>query len=112
MANWKYLVLITVMVVLFVAPLALNPGAKYSGSDDQGGELIEQIQPSFKPWIQPWWQPPSSEIQSLLFCVQTGLGALIIGYYIGVFKAGSGVTKDDSKSKCQSKATCTSVQEE
>ena len=85
------------MVALFVAPLALNPGASYSGSDDQGGELIEQIQTGYKPWIQPWWQPPSSEIESLLFSVQTGLGALIIGYYIGVFKASSGNMKDDSK---------------
>jgi cobalt/nickel transport protein len=83
------------MVVLFVAPLALNPAAKYSGSDDQGQELIEQIQTGYKPWIQPWWQPPSDEIQSLLFSVQTGLGALIIGYYIGVFKASAGTIKDD-----------------
>jgi cobalt/nickel transport protein len=85
------------MVALFVAPLALNPRASYSGSDDQGGELIEQIQTGYKPWIQPWWQPPSSEIESLLFSVQTGLGALVIGYYIGVFKASSGTIKDDSK---------------
>jgi cobalt/nickel transport protein len=85
------------MVALFVAPLALNPGASYSGSDDQGGELIEQIQAGYKPWIQPWWQPPSNEIESLLFSIQTGLGALIIGYYIGVFKASSGNMKDDSK---------------
>lgn len=106
-ANWKHLILIAAMVVLFVAPFALNPGASYSGSDDQGGELIEQIQTGYKPWIQPWWQPPSSEIQSLLFSVQAALGALIIGYYIGVFKAGSGVMKADSKSKSQSEATGT-----
>lgn len=97
--NGKYLVLLAVMIALFVAPLVLNPGANFSGSDDQGGELIEQIQTGYKPWIHPWWQPPGSEIESLLFSVQSGLGALIIGYYIGVFKAGSGVTKADPKSK-------------
>ena len=91
--NWRNIFLIAAMVALFVAPLALMPGAKFGGSDDQGPAMIEQIQPGYKPWIQNWWQPPSSEIESLIFSVQAGLGCLIIGYYIGVLKWGPRVTK-------------------
>lgn len=85
--NRKQIILIAVMVALFVAPFLLNSGAEFSGSDDQGTRLIQQIQSGFKPWAKPIWEPPSSEIQSLLFSVQAGLGALIIGYYVGVMRS-------------------------
>jgi cobalt/nickel transport protein len=94
----KQIIGITVMVALFVAPFLLNSGAEFSGSDDQGTQLIQQIQSGFKPWMKPIWEPPSTEIQSLLFSVQAALGALIIGYYIGVMRSNT-ESKVGSKKK-------------
>ncbi len=31
----------------------------------------------------PLWEPPSPEIESLLFAVQAALGAGVLGYYFG-----------------------------
>lgn len=88
-ANWKYVVLIGVIVLLFVVPLLMNPRAEFSGSDNQAEKLIQQIQIGYKPWRSPIWEPPSDEIESFLFSLQAAIGALIIGYYIGIMKAGS-----------------------
>ena len=57
--------------------------ALFSGSDDQGKQLITTIDPGYKPWFSPIWEPPSSEIESLLFALQAALGAGFVGYYFG-----------------------------
>jgi cobalt/nickel transport protein len=55
----------------------------FSGADDQAGKLIGQIAPKYEPWFKPLWEPPSSEIASLLFALQAALGAGVLFYYLG-----------------------------
>lgn len=78
--NWLLLLL---AVVLIIAPLVLNPGAEYGGADGEAEELITQINPGYEPWFSSIYEPPSGEIESLLFSIQAALGAGIIGYYLG-----------------------------
>jgi cobalt/nickel transport protein len=85
--RWKYFLLIAVTVALFAVPFLLGPGREFSGTDDQAEQMIKQIHAGYEPWTKPIWKPPSDEIETLLFCVQGGLGALVIGYCIGIMRS-------------------------
>jgi cobalt/nickel transport protein len=41
---------------------------------------------TYEPWFQPLWEPPSGEIESLLFSLQAAIGAVIIGYFFGYYR--------------------------
>ncbi|MBC7766331.1 MAG: energy-coupling factor ABC transporter permease [Hyphomonadaceae bacterium] len=78
--------LIVIVIAMTVAPLVLNKDAKFEGADAQANQLITQIDKNYKPWAMPFWQPPSGEVESLLFAVQAALGAGIIGYTLGYMR--------------------------
>lgn len=78
--NW---LLLLVAVALIVAPLILKPEAEYGGADGEAEGLITEIKPEYEPWFSSIYEPPSGEIESLLFSTQAALGAGIIGYYLG-----------------------------
>ncbi|MEM3382938.1 MAG: energy-coupling factor ABC transporter substrate-binding protein [Nitrososphaerales archaeon] len=80
----KHIVLIVVMLALFITPLIISPSAEFGGTDSAIEELISDQ--GYEPWFKPIWEPPSSEIESLLFAVQSAIGAVIIGYFIGFEK--------------------------
>jgi len=65
-----------------ILPLVFVKG-EYGGSDDQGSEAVAASRPGFKRWMEPIWEPPSPEIESLLFAVQAAIGAGVIGYVLG-----------------------------
>jgi len=67
----------------------------FGGSDDKPGAYIESHY-NYQPWFQPLWEPPSGEIESLLFAVQAAIGAIILGYFIGYFH-GRSKCKDDEE---------------
>lgn len=70
------------VVALVVLPLVLVHG-QFGGADDAGSAAIAASRQGFRPWFTPIWKPPSAEIESLLFAVQAGIGAGIIGYVLG-----------------------------
>lgn len=87
-------ILLLVAVVLMVAlPLIYvqkpepEPGRNeveiFAGADGQAKEMVTQIQPEYKPWFEPLLEPPSGEIESMLFALQAALGAGFIGYWLG-----------------------------
>ena len=85
--NWQTSLLIVAVLALAVVPLFLARGAEFSGSDDQASEAISQIQPGFEPWFHPLFEPPSAEIESLLFAVQASIGTAFIAFFFG-YKVG------------------------
>jgi cobalt/nickel transport protein len=106
MVDKKSIILLILVVVIIAFPLAFYNGKSgyFSGSDDQGSTAIEAT--GYHPWIQPLWTPPSSEIESLLFSIQTGIGAIIIGYIFGYYNGQAkerkkrekeGITKKESE---------------
>ncbi len=72
------------MVALFIVPFIISPSAEYGGADSAVEELISNQ--GYEPWFSPIWEPPSSEIESLLFALQASIGAIIIGYFVGFEK--------------------------
>lgn len=75
--------LLVAVVLLVVSPLILFSQAEFVGSDEQAEQIITEMNAEYQPWFQPLWEPPSGEIESLLFAVQAALGAGFIGYYLG-----------------------------
>lgn len=89
MKTSTLIILSVIVIILFVAPLVIYQGygedeGYFGGSDDQAGDIIEQT--GYKPWFSSIWEPPSGEIESLLFALQAAIGALIIGYAFGYWR--------------------------
>ncbi|MEG1311305.1 MAG: energy-coupling factor ABC transporter substrate-binding protein [Romboutsia sp.] len=78
--NW---ILLLLTLALIITPLVINSGAEYGGADGEAEDLIAQINPSYEPWFSSIYEPPSGEIESLLFSSQAALGTGVIGYYLG-----------------------------
>jgi cobalt/nickel transport protein len=79
-----FIVFIVAFAALFLYEQNAQTQAKWEGSDDQGSAAIEAT--GYTPWIQPLWTPPSTEVESLLFSIQSGLGAFVIGYFFGFYR--------------------------
>jgi cobalt/nickel transport protein len=56
----------------------------FAGADEQAEAMVEELRPDYTPWAEALWEPPSGEIESLLFMLQAGLGAGLLGYYLGL----------------------------
>ena len=93
MKKFQNIILLVAVVVLVALPLIFiqkpepEPGQKeveiFTGSDDQAKNMITQIRPDYKPWVESLLSPPSGEIESMLFSLQAALGAGFIGYWLG-----------------------------
>jgi cobalt/nickel transport protein len=81
----KNLILLLAVVALAIAPLFIHAGgtAEFSGADGQAEGVIGEMHPDYQPWFTSIWEPPSGEIESLLFALQAALGAAVLGFYFG-----------------------------
>lgn len=94
MSELKKLTLIVVflisVIILLTALLpqitGINPS--WSGADDAAAAAISSS--DYEPWFSPLWEPPSKEIESLLFSLQAAIGAGIIGYIAGWYRGRKG----------------------
>jgi cobalt/nickel transport protein len=79
------------VVVLFIAAFAYvssNQTHEWGGADSQAEDVISDLTGgTYTPWFQSIYQPPSGEIESLLFSLQAATGSLIIGYFLGYYRA-------------------------
>ena len=90
--NKKLVISILVIVVLMaIVPLFMLKNAEFGGSDDARSEVVSEIKGGeYEPWFNPIIETVlgkelPGEVESLLFCVQTGIGVGIIAYYMGRF---------------------------
>ena len=60
--------------------------SEFGGADGEAEGVILDINPDYEPWAEPILEPPSGEIESLLFSVQVAIGAGTIGYILGMFR--------------------------
>ncbi|KMY54311.1 cobalamin biosynthesis protein CbiN [Bacillus sp. FJAT-27231] len=79
----KNILLFMLVVLLAAAPLVTNRAAEFNGADGEAEEAITEMNPGYTPWFDTLWEPPSGEVESLLFVLQATVGALFIGYFIG-----------------------------
>lgn len=91
--------LVLLVIGMIALPLAFIKG-EYGGTDDAAKQAIDTVNPDYKPWFHSIMAPPSSEVESLLFALQAGIGAGVIGYVIGYYKGRSaqGSKRDDHES--------------
>jgi len=61
---------------------------EWGGADDQPENVIHELTGgTYQPWFHSVWEPPSQEIESLLFALQAAIGSIIIGYFLGYYRA-------------------------
>lgn len=82
----KNLFLLLIVIIIAVIPLYVTKNAEFSGADSQAESIINELNPNYKPWSSPIFEPPSSEIESLLFALQASIGSGILAYFIGLSK--------------------------
>lgn len=88
MVDKRTIILLSLFILIIAIPIATYNDIRekngiFSGSDDAAGKAIEKT--GYKPWFSPIWEPPSDEIESLLFTLQAVIGAVIIGFVFGYF---------------------------
>lgn len=85
------IVLLILVAVIVIVPLFALKGAEFGGSDDAGSVMIEKVQgKEYTPWFTPVLETLidgelPGEVESLLFCIQTGIGVGIIAFLMGRF---------------------------
>ncbi len=80
-------VLILICAVILIFPLITIHDSEFGGADGAAEDVIAEIDPDYEPWAENILQPPGGETESLLFCLQTALGAIVIGYGFGYLTA-------------------------
>lgn len=85
--NIVILLLIAIILIAFVPLFALKD-AEFGGSDDAGSTVVEEVDSDFEPIAAPLIEnilggELPGEVESLLFCVQTGIGVGIIDFCMG-----------------------------
>lgn len=85
------IILLVIAILIAIVPLFVLKGAEFGGSDDAGSKVVSEItgeeyQPWFTPVLETWigGELPG-EVESLIFCVQTGIGVGILAFFMGRF---------------------------
>lgn len=86
-----YIIGFAAIAILVVGVLAYGASKnfEFGGADDQGGDVISELDPTYEPWWNGIWgnYELPGETESMLFALQAAIGAVIIGYVIGRFRA-------------------------
>lgn len=82
------IILLVIVALLIVVPLFALRGAEFGGSDDAGSTVVEEVDPGYEVKYTPLLEnilggELPGEIESLLFCLQTGIGVGIIAFCMG-----------------------------
>lgn len=72
-------------ILLGTIPLVLVKG-DFEGADAKAEALIHEVSPNYEPWVEPVFEPPSGEVESLLFALQAALGAGVMGFILGQYR--------------------------
>ena len=96
------ILLVAFAIVLILGPLLMLRGAEFEGSDGAGSEMVAEVTGGeYEPWFEPIFETflggeLPSEMETLFFCIQTGIGVGILAYCLGYlvarkkFSVGSG----------------------
>lgn len=81
------LILVILCAVILVFPLMTIKDSEFGGADGAAEEAIAVVDPDYEPWAESLIELPGGETESLLFCLQTALGAVVIGFGFGYLVA-------------------------
>jgi cobalt/nickel transport protein len=94
-------ILIAITIVVAFFPLFAIRGAEFEGSDGAGSEMVYEVsRGEYEPWFEPVLEiliggELPGEIETLFFCIQTGIGVAIIAYFFGYLRARKKYGGDD-----------------
>ena len=98
------IVLLIAAVLIAAIPFLALKNAEFGGSDDAGSQMVAEIQGSeYEPWFTPILESYlgreiPGEIESLIFCLQTGIGVGILAFFMGRFYERCNWIKEDDAS--------------
>lgn len=73
-------VLWVLLIVVVVVSLVIGTrNGELEGADSLATDSIT----NYDPWFEPFWEPPSGEIESGIFALQAAIGGIVVGYFIG-----------------------------
>lgn len=81
------------VLLLALAPLFALKGAEFGGSDDAGSQMVETVRgEEYEPWFTPVLERLTGgelpgEVESLFFCIQTGIGVGVLAFAFGYLVA-------------------------
>ena len=86
----KVILGIVLIFLIALVPLFALKDAEFGGSDDAGSQVVEEVDSSYEPWAAPILETLiggelPGEVESLFFCIQTGIGVGIIAFIMGRF---------------------------
>ncbi|EJG07894.1 Cobalt transport protein cbiN [Methanofollis liminatans DSM 4140] len=96
----KYLAEIAALLIILLFAgsfiVVLNTGEhEWGGADGEAEDVIMEMSGnSYEPWASPVYEPPSGEIESLFFSLQTAIGAIVIGFFFGYYYRGRQITTE------------------
>nr|WP_312577448.1 energy-coupling factor ABC transporter substrate-binding protein [Sedimentibacter sp.] len=85
----KVIILLIIAVLIAIIPFLTLKGAEFGGTDDAGSVIVSEVRGTeYEPWFTPVLETMiggeiPGEIESLLFCVQTGIGVGILAFLMG-----------------------------
>src|SRR5699024_10379933 len=82
--------LIALVILIALVPLFLLKDAEFGGSDDAGSAVVEEVDSGYEVWAAPVLErilggELPGEVESLFFCIQTGIGVGIVAFFMGRF---------------------------
>lgn len=89
--KWLVIGLLAIALLIVFVPLIALKEAEFGGSDDAGSMMVTEVTgKEYEPWFTPVLETLigrelPGEIESLMFCVQTGIGVGVIAFIMGRF---------------------------
>lgn len=75
--KWIFILLLLVAAAASI-PLFLS-SLDIAGADDAARNAVAAIDPNYKPWAESVIEFSGSNTETLLFCLQAGIGAGVLG---------------------------------
>jgi ABC-type cobalt transport system, periplasmic component len=76
-----------IILIIFITAVALIPMflSRFDliGSDDAAKNAVTSVDPGYKPWAKPVLELTNEKTETLLFCLQAGIGAGTLGLGFG-----------------------------
>ena len=89
----KVILIIMLTSVIALGPLFLLQGEEFEGSDMAGTEMVYEVtDEEYEPWFDPILETLiggelPGEMETLFFCIQTGIGVGVLAYFFGYLVA-------------------------
>jgi cobalt transport protein len=69
------------MIIIIAVAVVANAAIGLLGTDNQGVELIQKIDPNYHPWFSSFFEP-SESLSLILFALQALIGLAILIYFV------------------------------